>query len=400
MTSQTTSQIISATPAIGIVKTIKKKLLAKVYISIAKSWPRIMHGWGPSAEVEQPKGCAIVTATIVNMNGKAPNNTINAIPNNAHRFDINAPQQSSASRAVASAREWSHRTASQQAEYQQFCAAICTPAHNRARGYRFRSRLAGREKSERAPKSPVIGRLFSNAKKCGRPGGRAARTRTGRGTGWGGRDRSRNRKSFQRSAVLVGGGGRPGPGVAEIDPDVGVALRLPLDEAVAGLGPGQDLLDLVVENELAAVGLDREHRVAFVVAVAHDGEEERLPRPAGADQQAALEQRIVLAVAVAVIGIGPLLDRAPVVDVGHRLDGVVDVAIDADEILQRSRGQHDVARRGRVGWALARVSSAELDPADRCARRLENLSVEGTLVAGRRRARAAERRRRERQRGQ
>jgi hypothetical protein len=69
---------------------------------------------------------------------------------------------------------------------------------------------------------------------------------------------------------------------------------LAFDEAVAGLEPRQDGFGLVVENELATIGLDREHRVALVPTVAHDGDEERFARPAGLDQQAPLEQHVVL----------------------------------------------------------------------------------------------------------
>src|SRR5207248_4357811 len=50
-------------------------------------------------------------------------------------------------------------------------------------------------------------------------------------------------------AVAGAGGGHRRPAVTERDPDIGIALRLPLDEAVAGLGPGQDVFVLVVEHE-------------------------------------------------------------------------------------------------------------------------------------------------------
>src|ERR1700686_2207549 len=61
---------------------------------------------------------------------------------------------------------------------------------------------------------------------------------------------------------LVGAGGSDrGAVVAERDPYIRIALRLPLDEAVSGLGPGHDVFVLVVENELALVGLDGQHRV-------------------------------------------------------------------------------------------------------------------------------------------
>src|SRR5882724_4671116 len=47
--------------------------------------------------------------------------------------------------------------------------------------------------------------------------------------------------------AVAGAGGRNSRAtITERDPDIGIALRLPLDEAVAGLGPGQDVFVLVV----------------------------------------------------------------------------------------------------------------------------------------------------------
>ena len=54
---------------------------------------------------------------------------------------------------------------------------------------------------------------------------------------------------------------------------------------------------LVVENEFALVGLHREHRVPVAVALAHDRDQQRLARPAGLDQHAALQQHVILAIA-------------------------------------------------------------------------------------------------------
>jgi hypothetical protein len=48
--------------------------------------------------------------------------------------------------------------------------------------------------------------------------------------------------------------------------------------------------------------------MTFVLLIAYYGDEQRLPGPAGLDQHPSLEQDVVLAVSVAVIGIGPELD--------------------------------------------------------------------------------------------
>src|SRR5262249_13546545 len=154
----------------------------------------------------------------------------------------------------------------------------------------------------------------------------------------------------------------------ERDRYVLVRLRLPLHEAVARLRPEQDLLLLVVEDELALVGLDREDGVALALEVAHDRDQERLPRPTGLHQHPALEQDIVLAVAIAVVGIAPALDNAPMIHVGHRLAGVVDPLVDALEVLPGLLRKHDIARLERPPVALARQLDTEVGPADRCAR--------------------------------
>src|SRR6185437_6667724 len=49
---------------------------------------------------------------------------------------------------------------------------------------------------------------------------------------------------------------------AEVEPDVGVVLRLPFEVGVAGGVPGADVVGEVVEDELAAIGLDGEDGMA------------------------------------------------------------------------------------------------------------------------------------------
>src|SRR6266705_5055963 len=74
---------------------------------------------------------------------------------------------------------------------------------------------------------------------------------------------------FVQLLIAGAGGGDRRAAVAKRDPYVGIALRLTLDEAVAGLGPGHDVLILIVEDELALVGLHGQHGVAFALLVAH-----------------------------------------------------------------------------------------------------------------------------------
>src|SRR5882672_1346545 len=70
-------------------------------------------------------------------------------------------------------------------------------------------------------------------------------------------------------AIAGAGSGDRGTAVAKRDPYVRIALRLTLDEAISGLGPGHDVFVLVIEDELALVGFHGQHGMAFAVLVAH-----------------------------------------------------------------------------------------------------------------------------------
>src|SRR5260370_40031425 len=100
---------------------------------------------------------------------------------------------------------------------------------------------------------------------------RAIRSGTGRGG-----DVTGSRVSVISLLVIAGaGGGDRRAAVAKRDPYIRVALRLTLDEAVTGLGPGHDVFVLVVEDELALVGFHGQHRVAFALLVAHHRDQHR-----------------------------------------------------------------------------------------------------------------------------
>src|SRR6476469_10339567 len=144
-------------------------------------------------------------------------------------------------------------------------------------------------------------------------GGPAARE-PALGTGRGGDVTGRALVAARRSR-----GGR-GAWFTKRDPHVRIGLRLAFYEAVAGLGPRQDLRLLIVENEFAAIGLHREYGVTVSLLVAHEGDQQSFARPASLHQHAALEQHVVLAVTVSVVGIIPALDHTPMLEVGHRLD--------------------------------------------------------------------------------
>src|SRR6516165_5082133 len=139
--------------------------------------------------------------------------------------------------------------------------------------------------------------------------------RSGTGGGW---DVTGSRFLILLSLAGAGGGDRRA-GVAERDPDVGIALRLALDEAVSGLGPGHDVFVLVVQNELALVALHGQHGMAFAELVAHHRDQKRFARPTGIHQHLAFQQHVIFTVAVAVGRQRPFLDYAPMLHVGHGL---------------------------------------------------------------------------------
>jgi hypothetical protein len=80
------------------------------------------------------------------------------------------------------------------------------------------------------------------------------------------------------------------------------------------------------------------------------------------DEDLALEKLDVLAVAGAVLGQVPAVLDPPMVAVGHRLDALVDVAIDENERLPDLRGECDRRPLGHVDAAFGGRLAAELHP--------------------------------------
>ena len=75
-------------------------------------------------------------------------------------------------------------------------------------------------------------------------GGLAARDPVWDGEGWGCDRVACPVVSLSLLVIAGAGGGGRGTAVAMRNPDILVALRLPLDEAVSGLGPGHDVFVL------------------------------------------------------------------------------------------------------------------------------------------------------------
>ena len=172
--------------------------------------------------------------------------------------------------------------------------------------------------------------------------------------------RTPGQSAFACSARYVSrGGGR----FADRDPGVHVRLALAFDETIAGLPPTLHVVAEIIEHEVAVIRAQREDRVALVVLVLDDGHQQRLRREALLGEQLALQQRVILAVALAVGRVVPLVDDAPVIHVRDGFDVLVHPAIDALDFLERLGGQFDIARHGGACVAFALVALAKIDPA-------------------------------------
>src|ERR1700734_2922233 len=151
---------------------------------------------------------------------------------------------------------------------------------------------------------------------------------------------------------------------AETEPDVRIVLGLALIELIAGGAPWAHVLRQVVEHEVAAVGLDGEHSVAFAAEVADDRHQQRLPGKAALDQELALEQGVDLAVPLAVDRIIPMVERrTPMVEVADRFDRVVHLVVYLVQGLPALLRQAHIHGLELAEGALFIVAIAEVDPA-------------------------------------
>ena len=109
---------------------------------------------------------------------------------------------------------------------------------------------------------------------------------------------------------------------------------------MAGVIPEENLVPLVVEDKLALVQHNGQHRMTLISTVKRGGDEEDLFRETRLYEQSALEEDIVLAVAIAVIRVGPFFDDSVMFEVGYRLDATVDPLVDVHQVAPHSGVRH------------------------------------------------------------
>ena len=122
-------------------------------------------------------------------------------------------------------------------------------------------------------------------------------------------------------------------------------------------------------RKLAGIGLDGQDRMTLIVFVLHDCHQKRLTRETFSDEDLALEQRKVLAIAFAVGRVVPLIDNAPMLHVRYRFDMGIDPLVNPFDLLHRPRRQTDVERRERTAAAFSSITAAEIQPTMGHARR-------------------------------
>src|SRR5262249_51609592 len=136
---------------------------------------------------------------------------------------------------------------------------------------------------------------------------------------------------------------------------------------------------LVVEDEVTLHRAGREHCVALALFIAHYGHQERARRPATSDEELALQERVIFAVAARGRD-GPVFGDAIDLHVGGRSDLVVDQPVYGIELAQALRRGREALLLRRTLTALFRHPLAELDEAIRGLRHAEHAHVRRASV--------------------
>ena len=155
------------------------------------------------------------------------------------------------------------------------------------------------------------------------------------------------------------------------DPGVRIVSGLALDERIAGSAPGFDGVGEIVEDQIAVIRPGHQDEMSLIVCVEDHGQQQRRTRPAGFYKQFLFQKDIVVAIAGAVVRVGPPVDDAELVDsvmivVADALNLVIDEAVDLLQLRSALLVDRDRFFTLLARYAFRRLRCAEAGPADGC----------------------------------
>jgi len=155
------------------------------------------------------------------------------------------------------------------------------------------------------------------------------------------------------------------------DPAVRIGSGLALDEGIAGSAPGFDGVGEIVEDQIAVIRPGHQDEVSLIVGVEDHGQQQRRTRPAGLHKQLLFQKDVVVAIAGAVVRVGPPVDDAELVDsvmivVADTLNLVIDQAVDLLQLRSALLVDRDKFFTLLARHAFRRLRNAEAGPADGC----------------------------------
>ena len=144
------------------------------------------------------------------------------------------------------------------------------------------------------------------------------------------------------------------------------ACGLALDVAIGRRIPGQDSLNLVVEDHVTLVCPDGQYCMSGVLDVFRDGYEKCALWPACGQKLALFLKDVFLAVPCTAAWVSPILQLSKQLLVGHRLDCPIDPVIQVNELLPARFCQFDNDGRSVSAATCSAIFLAELNMAQRC----------------------------------
>jgi hypothetical protein len=121
-------------------------------------------------------------------------------------------------------------------------------------------------------------------------------------------------------------------GRIEFHPNPRIEIRLPEKKPIRRFGPEPDLVDFVVEDEISCRCAGGQDGVTFTFFVFDNRHEEGARRPSEPDQLVSLQESVVLTVAFAVGGEGPVVGDAVVFQIPFRCDRPINPTVDLVEL--------------------------------------------------------------------